>query len=426
MIIIIIKILLMFTAIALVMIFSGGETAIASLEYRGALKEDEENFSARAKSIVSLWRQFPLRILTTVLIGNNMFVIMVSVLATSAAIDFAGYAGISKSKTTFVFSAVAAVLVFIFSDMTPKILARVNPKKFFITVAPMLWSFDKLILPINRIFGKQVFLFSDLLGIDLMEKKKRVSDQDIQEFLDIGESDGTIESGEKDVIEAMLEFGDIMVKDIMVPRAHMDCLDIKEGLENVIERVNKLKHSRLPIYEGSIENIVGLIYAKDLLIAWQNRYLIIIQDLVRPAYFIPPTKKVNELLREFKRGLYHLAVIVDEYGTVLGLITIEDIIEEIVGDILDEYDVDDAVIKPLAKSRFLVDPSIELDVLDKKLKIELEHTVPDDVRTLSGYIMHILGRLPKKNEIITKDNLTFFIQEMEKTVIKKVVIYKKK
>jgi putative hemolysin len=424
MIILILKIILILFSIIIVTVFSGGETAIASLEYKG-FSEENISLSARAKNIIFLWKNYPWRILNTVLIGNNMFVILASVITASAALDFARLSGMSQTKSAFVFSTSTLILVFVFSEMVPKILARLNPWKFFKNTVGILYYFEKILTPINKIFSSAMIFSPRLFGLG-KENKNKITDKDIKDFLDIGEIDGTIKAEEKDIIQSIIEFGDLTVRDVMIKRAKIDCLNISDGLDLIIDKFNKFKHSRIPIYENNFDNIIGIIYAKDLLIAHENRELLILEDILRPPYFVPPTKKVNELLREFKSGHYHMAIVVDEFGIVLGLLTIEDIIEEIVGDILDEYDVEEAGIKIISEGVFSVNPSIELSVLEKKVKINIEDEVPEDVNTLSAYLIYKLGHIPQKNESVKKDGIIFFIKDVNKNVLKEVVIYKVK
>jgi putative hemolysin len=422
MIVLIVKIILILFSIAIVTVFSGGETAIASLEYKG-FNEEDINLSSRAKNIIFLWKNYPWRILNTVLIGNNMFVILASVLSASAALDFSQIVGISQRRSTFIFSTTILILIFVFSEMVPKILARKNPWEFFKSTVGILYFFEKILTPINKMFSSFMIFFPRLLG---NANKKKLTDKDIKDFLDIGELDGTIKAEEKDVIQSIIEFGDLTVKDIMIKRAKIDCLNISDGLDVIIDRFNKFKHSRVPMYENNFDNIIGVIYAKDLLIAHENRELLILEDILRPAYFIPPTKKVNELLREFKSGHYHMAIVIDEFGVVLGLLTIEDIMEEIVGDILDEYDVEETGMKIISEGVYSVNPSIELNVLEKKIKINIEEELPEDVNTLSAYLMYKLGHIPQKNESLKMDGIIFFIKDVNKNVLKEVVIYRVK
>ncbi|MFC1566286.1 hemolysin family protein [bacterium] len=420
--ILIIKILIILLTIVFITAFSGGETAIASIEY-GDKNLELGNISLK---LLSLWHRFPWRLLNAILIGNNVFVMFISVLGTNSATDFSKLTNISLEISVFIFSSLITVLVLLFADILPKSIARLYPRRYFRVVSYPIYIFEKLVWPLNKILSKFTFWTSNIFGVEIKKDISKLSDEDIQEFLDLGEIDGTIHEDEKDSLEALFSFDELVAEDIMVPRAKLDFLDREIGFENIIKEIIKLKYSRVPIYKDGFDNVIGVIFSKDILVAWENRDLILLEDLIRPAYFIPPTKKVEDLLREFKNGQYHIAIVVDEFGVVMGLITIEDILEEIVGDIWDEYDVREDNIAPRKDGGYFVNPLIELNVLDKKLKLELEDDAPDGVRTLSAYIMAILGRLPRKNEFVKIKNVSVLVKQIEKRVIKKVILYKNK
>lgn len=404
-------------------LFEGAETAIASLEY-SALTREPASLNSKSGGLFFMWEKFPWRVLNALLLGNTLCVILISVMTTYVAHIITASTGISFTLTVLVCSMGITVGTIVFCQLIPKIIARRNPVATFNRVAPFIAFVERVILPVTRIVTDIMFWLTHKLGIRLDTPHYKVTEHDILEFLDIGAAEGIIGAGEKEVIASLVQFGDHTVRDIMTPRATMDCINISDGLDAMIRKANALKYSRIPVYEGTMDNLVGVVYAKDLLIAWNNKDLIIVQDLLRPVYFIPPTKKLSELLREFKQGHHHLAIVTDEYGVVLGMVTIEDILEEIVGDIFDEYDTDDPLVVPLKDGGFSVHPHIELATLDKKLGLSLEKDAPEEVRTLSAYLMFVTGKIPKKNDIIRKNNCVFFVNDVVKHVIKKVIVYK--
>jgi putative hemolysin len=255
-------------------------------------------------------------------------------------------------------------------------------------------------------------------------EKIEIKEDEVLEVLDIGEAEGSIDESEKEVIESIISFEDLTVDSVMMPKTKMDCIDVNEPLADILDKVKKWKYSRIPVYENEFDNIIGLLYTKDLLILNEHKDLIILKDMIRQVQFVPEAKKVRDLLIEFKKGHYHLAIVIDEYGVVQGMITMEDILEEIVGDIFDEYDVVDTNITPYKQGMFLVNGDVELEVLDHELNLCLTEDCNDEVRTLSGYIILISGKIPKKGEIIRHKNMLFWIKDVDKRIIKKVVIKK--
>ena len=237
--------------------------------------------------------------------------------------------------------------------------------------------------------------------------KTKLSEEELEQVIDASTLSGTIDKTEHELIKSILQFSDITAKEIMVPRPDIVALDINAPRENIVQKVVEEGYSRLPVYRGTIDRIIGIIYSKDLLSLMEHRDLIILQDLIRPAYFVPETKKISQLLREFQRNKIHLGIIVDEFGGTEGLITMEDIVEEIVGDILDEYD---EVRNPFDKKN---DGSTVVDAAMSIAEFNAHFPKPlpedSDYETLAGYLQKITGRLPEIKEEIQTENFTFAI-----------------
>ena len=420
------EIILLFVALFFSFIFSGSETAFASLEYYGDIQKYlNETENSKTKKLLEIWKSKPWRILNAIVIGNNIFAIIISVTSVNLARHSSGYFNVSPIVAVFWFTVFAIFLNFIFGDMIPKVIAREHPEKFFLKTASTILMFEKMIYPINSVFSKQMKWISEVFGFNIIyNSQKKIKEEEVLEVLDMGESEGSIDESEKEVIESIISFEDLTVDSVMMPKTKMDCIDVNEPLSSILKKVKKWKYSRIPVYENEFDNIIGLLYTKDLLVLNEHQDLIILKDMLRPVYFVPEAKKVHDLLVEFKKGHYHLAIVIDEYGVVQGMITMEDILEEIVGDILDEYDVFDTNIIAYKQGMFLVNGDIELDVLDTNLDLKLKADCDDEARTLSGYIMFISGRIPKKGEIIRHKNLFFWIKDVDKRLIKKVAIKK--
>ncbi|HBG05326.1 MAG: hypothetical protein A2075_01285 [Geobacteraceae bacterium GWC2_58_44] len=257
----------------------------------------------------------------------------------------------------------------------------------------------------------------------LLYGKRRVTEAEIQEVMDAGEEEGLINEEENAMIRSILALGDSMVREIMLPRMEMACVSIEDEVSQVVEAIIACGHSRLPVYEGTIDNIIGLIYAKDLLKYWgEPDSAIELRKLIRAPFFVPETKNLEELLHDFKKRRVHMAVVIDEYGGTAGLVTIEDLLEQIVGDIQDEYD--------LETERFFVEPDGSI-VADGRLPIEdlEEHfgivVERDKFETVGGLIFHLTGRIPSAGEVIESDSLVLTVLEADERRIAQVRVVRR-
>jgi putative hemolysin len=222
------------------------------------------------------------------------------------------------------------------------------------------------------------------------------------------------------MMSRILELGDLQAKDVMVPRTSIVALDIAWPIEKILDIVIEEGYTRMPVYKGNIDNIVGIIYTKDMLGMIKNRGLIVFQDLIRIPYFVPETKYVDDLLKEFKKGKIHIAIVVDEFGGTAGLITLEDILEEIVGDIKDEYDIEEKEIEQIDGKTYIVKGKIEIEKINSQIGIDIP--IEEDVNTIGGAIMAIAGKVPKSGEIIKLGNIQFTILKSDEKRIEKIKI----
>ncbi|HLF19635.1 MAG TPA: hemolysin family protein [Bacteroidota bacterium] len=264
----------------------------------------------------------------------------------------------------------------------------------------------------NR-FLKNLFIKGGLLKADL-------SEEEIREVIDAGTESGALDKTEHELIKSILEFSDITVKEIMVPRPDIVGVDIGMSTDKLIRKVIDEGYSRIPVYKGTIDNVVGVVYSKDLLSLLEHRDLIILQDIIRPVYFVPESKQISQLLRELQQRKVHLAIVVDEFGGTEGLVAMEDIIEEIVGEILDEYD---EVGKSAEKS---IDGSttIEAAMSISDFNIQFKANIPEgsDYETLAGFLQKMSGKLPEVNEEIKVDDFVFTILSKSARRIRQVKV----
>jgi len=234
-----------------------------------------------------------------------------------------------------------------------------------------------------------------------------LSEDELKQVIDASSLGGTIDKTEHELIKSVLQFSDITAKEIMVPRLDIVALDISMPRDVLVRKVIEEGYSRLPVYRGTIDHIIGVIYSKDLLSLLEHRSLIILQDIVRPAHFIPESKKISLLLREFQHNKVHIGIVVDEYGGTEGIVTMEDIVEEIVGDILDEYDETRKSVEQASDGSVIVDAALSIADFNVQFRAKLPEA--PDYETLAGYLQKITGKLPEVNEEIKTENFVFTI-----------------
>lgn len=250
--------------------------------------------------------------------------------------------------------------------------------------------------------------------------RRKVTEEEIHELIEAGEEDGIVDEQEREMISAILELDSTVVREIMVPRTEMAAINIEASVRETIDAIIACGHSRIPVFEGSIDNIVGLLYAKDLLKCWgTNDEQIQLRSLMRQPFFTPETKTLELLLQEFKRKKVHLAVVVDEYGGTSGLVTIEDLLEQIVGDIQDEYDMEEDLFCFEPDGSLLTDARLPIEDLEEQLKLEIER---DKFDTVGGLVVHLAGGIPAAGSTVTGNGIHIVILEADPRKVKKVRI----
>ncbi|MCC3145388.1 hemolysin family protein [Halanaerobium sp. Z-7514] len=394
--------------------FSGSETAFMSVN-RIKIKDKVQHGDEGASQVDKLLED-QTKLLTTILIGNNLVNIAASSIATALAIEIFGNKGVGIA-TGFV-----TFIILIFGEITPKALGNNLSIAYAKTAAAPLYYMEKIFMPVIFILTKIVNLFvkdSSLISSAFL------SEDEIRRFVEVSHREGVIKETEQEMIQSVFEFDDTLVKEIMVPRIDIVCIEKNESLTELIKSGVKKGHSRIPVYEESIDNIIGLVYIKDLLellLKKEENYEI--EDFIKPIYFIPEGKPINQLLSEMKERKEHMAIIVDEYGGTSGLITIEDLLEEIVGDIQDEFDLEKSYIEVIDNNKLLLDGRTDIEELNKFLKEPLEDNY--DFETVSGLILNSLNRLPVQGEKIKIKGLTLIVENIIDNRIRKVKLISKK
>ena len=247
-----------------------------------------------------------------------------------------------------------------------------------------------------------------------------LSEDELKQVIDASSLSGTIDKTEHELIKSVLEFSDITAKEIMVPRLDIVALDISMPRDVLVRKVIEEGYSRLPVYKGTIDHIIGVIYSKDLLSLLEHRSLIILQDIIRPARFIPESKKISLLLREFQQNKVHIGIVVDEYGGTEGIVTMEDIVEEIVGDILDEYDEMRKTVEQASDGSVILDAALSIADFNVQFREKLPEA--SDYETLAGYLQKITGKLPESSEEIKTENFVFTILTKTARRIRQVMV----
>jgi len=411
------EIFLLLILLSLSFFFSGSETALFSLP-RVALERLKQG-SAAGRQIALLLEE-PNRLLVTILLGNlgaNIIISAIIGVWVLRLFESAPYSIYLGSITAILLT---TTVLLVFGEVTPKTIAINNAERFATGTAFPLRLFSKAVHPLVWI----LLLFTDcILAIFGMRKgktEKTVTEEELRTLVAMGEEEGVLGSSERLMIHRIFEFGDTLVKDVYVTRTDVIRVEYNTTVEQLVKIMRESGHSRFPVYGKTIDDIKGIVYAKDLFpYFWRGQTSVPISRFVRPARYVPETKKIYELLREFQSGHIHMAVVVGEYGGTKGVVTLEDLIEEIVGEIFDEYDVRTREIEKLPDGSLRVDARLRLDDLSDALGVNVRFS---DCDTVSGLAYKLLDRVPAPKEWVDHGGFRFLIEEMKNRRIRKILI----
>ncbi len=395
-------------------LFSGSETALTSVNRIRIRRMIEEKVQGAERLDAIL--EHPSKFLAVILFMNNLVNIAAASLATVIATQYFKTfgAGIATGVMTF--------LILIYGEITPKSFAIQNAERFALAVAFPIQILSSLLYPVVRVLISITNFFIRILGGKILKEGPFVTEEEIKTMVEVGEEEGVIEEEEKEMIHSIFEFGDTIVREVMVPRPDMITAESTSPIKEILSLIMHEGHSRIPVYKKNLDNIIGIVYAKDILkYLGEGKLDVSLKSLVRPAYVIPETKKVNELLRELRKQKIHMAIVVDEYGTTVGLATIEDLLEEIVGEIFDEYDLEEAMIEKIDENTVRVDAKVGIDEVTELLGITFPEFEGD---TIGGFIFNLLGRIPSEGEKVPFENLLFTIEKVGGRRIRKILITK--
>lgn len=395
---------------------SASEVAFFSLT-PSALETMEQSNDKKDKKILYLL-ETPQRLLAAILIGNNLVnvsIILLLTLVTNRLFDFS-----QAPVVGFVFQTVIITfLLLLFGEILPKIYASRESRKVTRFSVSGMATLEFLFSPVIKLLINSTTLVNRRLA---RLNNTNISIDELSQALELTSDE---RDEDTDILEGIIKFGNIQVVDIMTSRVDMVDVDIKTTFKNLIELIIKSGYSRIPVYSGSRDNIKGILYGKDLLPHLDKPDSFRWQSLIRQAFYVPETKKIDDLLREFQKNRVHLAIVVDEYGGTSGIVTLEDIIEEIVGDISDEYDDDQQLYTRIDSHTFLFEAKIQLNDFFKIAEIHADDftKVSEEVETLAGLILEICGEIPQKNLRIDYANYVFEILSVDNRRIKKVKLY---
>ncbi|MGP1405588.1 hemolysin family protein [Filifactor alocis] len=394
--------------------FSMSETALMSMS-KIRLRHLVENHVKHAKLTQDLL-DHPNQLLGTILVGNNLVNIAASAIATSIAIYFWNNKGVGIA--TFLMT----LLILIFGEITPKNIAIDYTEEIVLFIAPIMNVFVKIFSPIVWVLTNFTNGLLHLFGVNKQEKKPLITEEELKTIVEVSSQEGVLESDEKEIIDNIFEYSDMRVKDIMIQRMDIVAVDVSATYEEVVAAFGEKQFSRIPVYEDTIDNIVGVLYAKDLFfIPVEKIKQFDIKKYMREPFYTYEFIKISDFFRRMQGDRIHIAIVLDEYGGVAGIITMEDIIESILGDINDEYDPqDEEDIVCIKEGEYLVNGSVRLEDLNEEIGTHFES---EDFESIGGFILGILGRIPRTGEIINYESIRFVIEKVDKSRIMKIRLF---
>jgi putative hemolysin len=397
-------------------LFAFLETAFTALRLF-KLKEFELSVS-KYKGLFESWEKNPQRILITILIANNFAHVVTSVLISHMMQRFLGQFGLAAGV------GIATMTILIFGEIIPKSFAKTHHERLFgacLWLINVLYHFEyPLVTMLLKIAD---YFFSRLGSPHILEKHEAVSEKEIEFLIDYSDQKGLMETEKTEMLQNIFSLGQTIVKEIIIPKNDMVLLNVASPLEDAMTLFNTSRFSRLPAYEDDEDNIIGMIHQKDIFELLDKTEKKSLKSLVRPLLFIPETQKVNQLLSEFLRKRMHMGVVINEYGDMIGLVTLEDILEEIVGDIADEHEKISSAIVPLEQGGWIVDGGVDLEELEDLLSIKF---ASDNSVTLAGFLTEKLQHVPKKGERLIYEGFCFQVQQASTRKVSQVLVFEEK
>ena len=407
-----IQILIVAVLLCLSAFFSSAETALTTVNKMRmrSLAEAGDKSAARVMKIT----EDPGKMLSTILVGNNIVNLSASSLMTTLTMEMFGSAAVGIATGIF------TLLILVFGEITTKTLSTLYAEKIALAYSGAIYWLMIVMTPVIFLVNQLSLGVLLLFRVDPNKKKEAITEDELRTIVEVSHEEGVIESEEKKMINNVFDFGESVARDIMVPSIDIVFLDVEASYEELMEIFRQERFTRMPVYEGSTDNVIGIINMKDLILYDQDQPFSI-RDYLRQPHYTYEFKKTSELMMEMRKTLNNIVIVLDEYGATAGLLTLEDMLEEIVGEIRDEYDEDEEDdVKELAPGEYLVNGSTKLDDLNERLELKLES---EDYDSIGGLVIGLLDHLPEAGEEVTYENLHLVVESVEKNRIDTIHLY---
>ncbi len=405
---IILLILLMLSAF-----FSSAETALTTVN-KIRMRTLAENGHKRAETVIKIIEDQG-KMLSAILIGNNVVNLSASSLLTMLATDFFG------SKAVGIATGILTLLILVFGEITPKTISTLSSETISLTYAPVIYALMNLMTPVIFLVNQLSMGVLKLFKVDPNKKQESITEDELRTIVEVSHEEGVIQTEEKKMITNVFDFGDNLAKDIMVPRIDMTLVNVDATYDELLELFREEKYTRFPVYEESTDHVIGIINVKDLLLLESKEHFSI-RDFLRQPLYTYEFKKAAELMVEMRKTLSNIVIVLDEYGSTAGLITLEDMLEEIVGELRDEYDEDEEEdLVELEPGKYRVDGSMKLNDLNDRLGLKLES---EDYDSIGGLVIGLLDHLPEEGEEVCHEGgLRMVVEHMDKNRIESILLY---
>jgi CBS domain containing-hemolysin-like protein len=417
--------------------FSSTETALTALGEARARQLRETG--GRRTRFLAVWIEQPERVLSTLLIGNTLAAIGVGALSASVATDLvAGHAGWTEGSAVAAATVLTTVVVLFFGEIVPKTLAKRRPVHLALATIPVIRFLTWLMWPVTGATSRAASVVMRLLGGGPVASAPPVTSEEIEYLIEMGTREGVLDEVKEELLNSVLEFADRVVKEIMVPRTRMVAIDRDAPPEELTRIVTENPYSRMPVFQGTVDNIVGILMVREIVLELRRGPIqaVGLDGHLKPAFFVPEQMKISRLLKEMQRRHVHLAIVVDEFGGTSGIVTLEDVLEEIVGEIQDEGDAEAAPVRVVGEGVWLAEATIPLHDLEEYLnsqggpagaepgedRAELRFPEEGDYETLGGFVTATAGRVPSVGSVIAWDGLLFTVRGGDERRVTRVEI----
>ena len=408
-----IQLLILILLLLMSAFFSSTETALTTVN-KIRVRTLAENGDKQAEYVLKIIED-PSKMLSAILIGNNVVNLYASSLATVLATHIWG------NKIVGIATGILTLLILIFGEITPKTVATIQAERIAFRFAKIIYYIMTVLTPVIFVVNQLSFLVLKLLRVDVKAKGESITEDELRTIVEVSHEEGVIESEEKKMINNVFDFGDAVARDVMLPKVNMTFVDVDATYDELMEVFRSEKYTRYPVYEETTDNVIGIVNIKDLFLIPKDKEFKL-RDYLREPYYTYEFKKTTELMVELRKTMNSVAIVLDEYGATAGLITLEDMLEEIVGEIRDEYDADEEdSIRKINPKEYVIEGAMKLDDLDDQLGLDLKS---EDYDSVGGIIIELLDRLPEVgDEVTTENGIRLVVDSVEKNRIKNVHIY---